>query len=442
MLASMAGNRLDHSQQAFFSGLFLGIAVATLGMLLAQSLLGPIVQRSFASEEEQILGDVHKRLVSDYVEPVDPSDLMRAGVRAMVEELDDGYTQYLGPELQRDYEEDSSGRLIGIGVQMAGLRVLYPTPGGPAERAGLRPGDTIVAVDGESVAGLEQMEVINRIKGKEGTTVHLQLQRHADQQVYDAELTRAPVPIGTVGRVEMLDQASKIGRLHIRSFARSTAKELDAALDELLEQGMRGLVIDLRYNRGGLLDSAVACASRFLDGGLICTLEGRGEDRDQRFADPELFRNLQLPIVVLTNRLSASGSEVLAAALRERGAAILVGTRSYGKGVYQQVQTYQKPNFTMKFTAGYYLTPAGRILEGGINPDYAGGLEPDISVPPLFGEAYGLLARWLGQAEVPQIYRDDVDSIWSDRDFESRPDDLAADTAVAALRQALARSTP
>jgi carboxyl-terminal processing protease len=236
----------------------------------------------------------------------------------------------------------------------------------------------------------------------------------------------------------MLDPATGLGRIHIRSFARSTALELDAALDELLAQGMRGLVLDLRFNRGGLLDSAVDCAARFVEGGIICTLEGRGDAHKVRKADRSDFRDLGLPIVVLVNEHSASGSEVLAAALRDRGVAVIAGARSFGKGVYQQVQRYEDGQFVIKFTAGYYVTPAGRIIEGHLNSDFVGGIEPDLPVVPA-SEADSIgVYRALQQDEIPEPYRDEAIAIWPALEFyPMNPPDPATELALQALRASL-----
>lgn len=428
-----------HDRQAFAAGMLLGITLTGLGVVLAQALFGPVLARSLASTEQQILSNVHDRLVEDYVVPLDREALMRAGVRAMIDELGDDYSSFVGPEEVATYREESSGSLIGIGAIITeGARIRNPSPGGPAERAGLLPGDWLVAINGQSTEGLMVDEVVDLIKGPKETSVHLQVRRQSDDSLIVVEITRESVPTGTVGRVEMLDPATGLGRIHIRSFARSTVIELDAALDELLAQGMRGLVLDLRFNRGGLLDSAVDCAARFVEGGIICTLEGRGDAHKVRKADRNDFRDLGLPIVVLVNEHSASGSEVLAAALRDRGVAVIAGSRSFGKGVYQQVQRYEDGQFVIKFTAGYYVTPAGRIIEGHLNSDFVGGIEPDLLVNPDSEEASIGIYRALQQDEIPEPYREKAIAIWPALEFyPMNPPDPATELAMQALRASL-----
>lgn len=428
-----------HDRQAFAAGMLLGITLTGLGVVLAQAVLGPVLARSLASTEQQILSSVHDRLVDDYVVPLDREALMRAGVRAMIDALDDDYSSFVGPEEVATYREESSGSLIGIGAIMTdGARIRNPWPGGPAERAGLLPGDTLLAIDGQSTEGLPVDQVVDLIKGPEKTSVHLQVRRHSDAAVIDVEIPRESVPTGTVGRVEMLDPENGLGRIHIRSFARSTVDELDAGLDKLLAQGLRGLIIDLRYNRGGLLDSAVDCAARFVEGGIICTLEGRGDAHKVRKADRSDFLNLGLPIVVLLNEHSASGSEVLAAALRDRGVAVIAGTRSFGKGVYQQVQRYEDGQFVIKFTAGYYVTPAGRIIEGHLNSDFTGGIEPDLPVGTASAEESRDLFIALQQDEIPEPYRELALAIWPALEhYPMHPTDRATELALDALRTCL-----
>jgi carboxyl-terminal processing protease len=428
-----------HDRQAFAAGMLLGITLTGLGVVLAQAVFGPVLARSLASTEQQILSNVHDRLVEDYVVPLDREALMRAGVRAMIDALGDDYSSFVGPEEVATYREESSGSLIGIGAIITeGARIRNPSPGGPAERAGLLPGDTLLVVDGQSTEGLAVDAVVDLIKGPEKTSVHLQVRRQSDDGLMEVEIPRESVPTGTVGRVEMLDPTTGLGRIHIRSFARSTAAELDAGLDELLALGMRGLVLDLRFNRGGLLDSAVECAARFVDGGIICTLEGRGEAHKVRKANRSDFRNLGLPIVVLLNEHSASGSEVLAAALRDRGAALIAGTRSFGKGVYQQVQRYEDGQFVIKFTAGYYVTPAGRIIEGHLNSDFVGGIEPDLPVSPATGADSVFIFQALQQDEIPELYRAQAIAIWPALEYyPMSPPDPVTELALEALRASL-----
>lgn len=421
------------------AGIALGVALCGLGVLFADWLLGPLLLRSSTSAEEATLTTVHELLVREYVEPRDQAWIMRRGVQGMIDGLGDPYTYFVeGAEELELLKEESTGRLEGIGVLITGDLIRWPQPASPAEQAGIQPGDRILAVDGVPTAGLAQAEMTRAIKGPPGTTVQLELQR--GEQRLTLALERGSVPTGTVDRVEMLDPALGIGGLHVASFAGSTAAELDAALEQLRGQGLRALVLDLRGNAGGLLPAAVAVASRFLRGGVVCTLYARSGAADTRHADPAQGRAADLPLVVLLNGRSASGSEVLAGALRDYGAAVLAGERSYGKGVFQQVYPFREQGFALRFTAGYYVTPAGRMVEGHIDPERGGGLEPDLPAPATPEQALALQA-WFTLEEPPAAYRQRVAELFPEMiEVLRRPPDPALDAALAQLRQVLAPS--
>lgn len=419
------------------AGVALGAVLAAVGVALAEWLFGPVLLRSLAPPEAQVLAAVHDRLVQEYAKPCDPRGLMHRGIEAMLGSLQDPYTYFIGPDGLEELEEESSGQFEGIGVVLDAVsaHVRWPVPGGPAEKAGILPGDLVVAVDGRDVRGLGVEEVRRRIRGPAGTRVRLALERVQAGRV-EVEVARGAVPTGTVGKVEMLDPALGIGFVHIRSFAATTPDELDAALASLRRRGLRGLVLDLRFNVGGLLPATVEVASRFLDGGVVCTLLSRGHVADVRLAARGRARAADLPLAVLLNGLSASGSEILAGALRDHGAAVLVGERSYGKGVYQQVHPYLDQGFAFKLTAGYYVTPSGRILEGHLEPEQAGGLEPDLEVR-LDEAVQKSVHEWLRFEEPPERYREAVHRLFPAVAEIRQPADPVREAAVRHLRQVL-----
>ena len=414
------------------SALF-GAVLTILGVMLTQSWLGPqLLQRSMG-EDSQMLSQVHQHLTEDYVEPRDPKSFTRSAVQGMMTSLDDPYSQFVGPEALAALHEDSTGKMFGIGAMLApDHRIRWPRPGGPAEQAGLLPGDTILSVNGKSTTEMQLNELVELIKGEAGTKVTLSIQRQ--DHVSDFVITRGAVPIDTVGRHGILDAELGLGYIHIRAFSGSTEAEFDAALDQLTQKGMRALILDLRFNTGGGLASSTALASHFLEKGLVCTLQSRAGNWLRR-VDPKRTQFTDLPIVILQNHWSASASEVLAGALRDYGAAVLVGTRSYGKGVYQDVREYKAGKFAIKFTAGHYVTPAGRILEGHLFSDLGGGLEPDLPVSTSAEES-SALQFWLKTSPPPAIYLDAVQSIFPSSILE-RPKDSALDAAKGLLGQAL-----
>ncbi len=414
------------------SALF-GATLAILGVALTQHWLGPQVLQSSMGEDAQILSQVHQHLTEDYVKPRDAKTFTRSAVAGMVESLDDPYSHFLGPEDLAALHEDSTGQMFGIGAMLApDHRIRWPRPGGPAEIAGLLPGDLIRAIDGVSTKGLPLTTLVAQIKGEAGTEVTLNILR--DDEVADFVITRGAVPIDTVGRRGILDKALGLGYIHVRAFSAATEAEFDGALDELVHSGMRALILDLRFNTGGRLASSTAVASHFLEKGLVCTLQSRSGNWLRR-VDSKRTRFTDLPIVILQNQWSASASEVLAGALRDYGAAVLVGTRSYGKGVYQDVREYKTGQFAIKFTAGHYVTPSGRILEGHLFSDLAGGLEPDLHIATSAAESTALQI-WLQKSPPPAVYLDSVKALFPSS-ISEKPADSALDAATGLLRQAL-----
>ncbi len=425
------------------AGLAVGAALAGFGILLAETFLGPLLARNLTDPQERMMGMVHQKLVEDYINPPTPlegpwrAQLMRRAIQGMMESLEDPYSAFVGPSDLRLLDEESNGVMSGIGLVLnADGRVRYPRPGGPAERAGILPGDRILSLNGRDVTRLSLDELVHSIKGPLGTTLDLVIQ-HADQSLATTQVVRARIPTYTVRRIQILDDSLGIGSFHITSFASSTPGEVDRALEQLLANHLKGLILDLRFNPGGSLDAAVEVASRFLRGGVVTTLEKRGDPPEVHRADPRFAREDRLPLVVLLNGYSASGSEVLAGALRDRGAAVLVGSRSFGKGVFQEVYRFPTGKFAVKIAAGYYLTPAGHNLEAHLDPDRAGGLEPDIPVH-LSPQDSARLRNSLDYEDPPPKYRDQVFRIFPEVARYKRPSDPAMKTALSLLKAVLA----
>jgi carboxyl-terminal processing protease len=291
---------------------------------------------------------------------------------------------------------------------------------------------------GKDASALRSEALTERLRGPRGSTVRLEFE-HRDGARVSAELKRRPMPSGTVGDARWLDRAAGLGHIHIRSFAESTARELDAACAALLAEGaLLGLVLDLRWNTGGQLESAVEIASRFLAGGSVCTLREFGGATRELTAEPTLKRWPDLPLVLLVNSGSASGSEVLAGALRDHGAAVLVGERTYGKGIFQEVYRFRDGQFVLKFTAGEYLTPAGRALEGHLRPGLGpGGLEPDLPVAADPAQT-AAIRRWQQVNWPPSALRAEVDEVFPGHFPFEPPADRVLDAALRLLQAALA----
>ncbi|MBX6327945.1 MAG: S41 family peptidase [Pseudolabrys sp.] len=308
----------------------------------------------------------------DYVRPVDAHELTKDALKGMLNRLDP-HSDYMDEQEFRESQADISGKFGGLGIeisQQGGFpKVIAPIDGTPAARAGLQPGDLIVAVDGRNVQGENLDKVVRILRGRPGTSVKLTIAR-GDQPPFVVSITRSIIEVQTV-KAKL--QPNGIGYLRITEFAAETPKEVKKALNDLrLEAGapLKGLVLDLRNDPGGLLTSAVAIAGDFLKGGTVVTIRGRRSADNQSYQVPPngaIFADA--PMVVLINGASASASEIVAGALQDRKRATIMGTQSFGKGSVQTVVPLNGHG-ALRLTTALYYTPGGRSIQGsGITPD-------------------------------------------------------------------------
>jgi len=372
---------------ALLGGVALGVAATMTGTVLAErdNAAAPVAvahparapvpvqsQDGLPWQEARRLAEILERVKLEYVDPVDDHQLMENAVRGLVSGLDP-YSAYLDRDEYNEIRVSTSGSYPGIGVEVApeqdGIKVLRPIADSPAERAGLRSGDVIVRIDDSPVQS-DVDAAIDQMRGPAGTQVKLSVRRPGAEQVVDLALERAQVEVHSVSAA-LLEPG--YGYLRITSFSDTTAQDVTRALTNLLATrrgvALRGLVIDLRNNPGGVLDSAVEVADAFLDSGTIVTADGRTPDARFRMdATPgELVAGAR--IAVLVNGGSASAAEILAGALRDNGRAVLVGRRTYGKGSVQTVIPLADGR-ALKLTTSHYATPSGaKIDQHGIDPD-------------------------------------------------------------------------
>lgn len=305
-----------------------------------------------------------------YQEETDKELLIEDAYKGMVESLGDPYSTYYSVEELNDLMEQTEGIYYGIGAyvsldQKTGYaKISGVIEGTPAEAADLRDGDIIYEVDGVSAYGLELTEVVSMIKGEEGTTVHLTLIRDGEKDYVEKDVVRRQIESPTVN-YEMLD--GQMGYIQITEFDDVTADQYAEGLAVLKEQGMKGLILDLRSNPGGNLNTVVDIARMLLPKGLIVYTEDRYGNRQEYSCDG--LREFKMPLVVLINGYSASASEILAGAIQDYGIGTLIGTTSYGKGIVQQIVSL-KDGSAVKLTVSSYYTPNGRNIHGiGIEPD-------------------------------------------------------------------------
>lgn len=300
-------------------------------------------------------------------------------IRGALGTLDDPHTSFLEPEPRQREKEALSGRFGGIGAYVTqsedGRIVLEPMPDLPAEKAGVRKGDILLEVDGVDITEMNSEEVIALIRGEVGTTVRLTLQREGEMQPVTAEITREEIPSPTV-EWRMLDEPAGTGYVRLTLFSGRTDKELRQALNELEEQGMTRLVLDLRGNGGGLLNTAVDVATEFLSGGTVLVqVEKGGKEEIYKAGSGGRFTDGKL--VVLVDGGTASASEIVAGALQDRGRAVLVGEKTYGKGSVQQVFDLSDGS-SVHITYADWLTPNRRQITGvGLEPDFEVGITDD-----------------------------------------------------------------
>jgi len=321
-----------------------------------------------------MLGDVFERVRAEYVEEVEDSVLIEAAIQGMLSSLDP-HSTFLNAKSYGDMQVQTKGEFGGLGIEvtMEGgvVKVVSPIDDTPAHRAGIKPGDLIIGIDGEQVFGLTLGEAVDRMRGPVKSEIVVTVKRESIEQPFDVTIVRDVIRIKSVkSKAE-----GNVAFVRITSFNEQTDRGLDKAMKELAEEigdELQGVVIDLRNNPGGLLDQAIAVADAFLEKGEIVSTRGRGSRGGQRFNARGGDLAQGLPIVVLINGGSASASEIVAGALQDHKRAIILGTRSFGKGSVQTIIPLPG-DAAMRLTTARYYTPSGRSIQ-------ATGIEPDIFV--------------------------------------------------------------
>ncbi|OLS34343.1 S41 family peptidase [Bacillus sp. MRMR6] len=308
-------------------------------------------------------------LKGQYFEGLDQTTLINGAIDGMVKALDDPYTDYMSVEEAKSFHNSISSSFEGIGAEIqekeGQILIVSPIKGSPAEKAGLKPNDIIVSVDGKSLQGMTSTEAVTLIRGEKGTKVELTIQRAGSDAPIKVPIIRDEIPIETVYGEMMEDGIAKV---QITSFSTNTSADLVEMLNDLQKQGMKGLVLDLRQNPGGLLEEAINISSMFVPKGKMIL---KVEDRNGKIKEhpSQNDGNPNFPLVVLIDKGSASASEILAAAVKESAGVSLVGEKSFGKGTVQTAKDFQDGS-NIKFTTAKWLTPNGNwIHKKGIQPD-------------------------------------------------------------------------
>ncbi len=351
------------------------VVAASLLLIIITGRYGNIAANdSDIYKELKIFTAVIQEMEDEYVDPVDTKELIKAAIQGMVSSLDP-HSEYLPPDALKDIQSDTKGEFEGIGIVITKakgfLQVISPIEGTPAYLAGVKAGDIIEKIDGVPTENLELWEAVKKMRGKKGTTVVISVLRKGESAALSFELTRDVIPITSVKSMTL---KPGYGYLRISNFQANTTDEALKALEQLNSENngsLKGLILDLRNNPGGLLDQAVSIADLFLEDGTILSVKQRKSEETYKANKSTDKRDY--PIVTLINGGSASASEIVAGALQDQHRSLLMGTTSFGKGSVQTIKPLGDGS-GIKFTVARYYTPSGTSIQ-------AKGIIPDIEVP-------------------------------------------------------------
>ena len=359
--------------RAVIAGAVLTAGLVSGGMLIQS---GAWREAGAATGSARLLDQVMARIGQDYIDSVSTDDMYRRAASGFVKEIDDPYSTLLTPERFRRLRETTTGRYAGVGIELdmrdGFVTVIAPLAGTPADSAGIKPGDRIATVDGKPIIGLSMEDVQQALRGAAGTKVRLTVERGPDKPSFP--LTRRMIVYHPVQRAELVSGTAFV---ELATFSERAASELRRTIDSLRARGALSLILDLRENPGGLLEQGIAVADLFLnEGETIASTRGRTPDADHEFEDdaPQLWPGM--PIVALVDSGTASAAEIVAGALQDNKRAVLVGSRTYGKGSAQSIFPVTGGS-ALKLTTARWFTPDGKTIQ---RDSTTGGIVPDVVV--------------------------------------------------------------
>lgn len=403
--------------------------------LLASSILSASIAFSssaYALDEKvyqklDILANVFERIKTAYVEDVTETEVVESAINGMLTSLDP-HSSYLSPDDFKAMHEQTRGQFGGLGIEVTMenrvVKVVAPIDDTPAAKAGIEAGDYIIRIDGEDVQGLSLGEAVEKMRGKVGSKIVVKIYRESTKDAFDVEIVR---DIITVKAVKYHLEDENIGYVRISTFNEQVKPNLDKAIEELRKEAggeLKGLILDLRNNPGGLLNQAIAVSDAFLDHGEIVSIRGRTEGTNQRYNARNGDMLNGRPVVILINNGSASASEIVAGALQDHHRGVIVGTKSFGKGSVQTIM--QLPGGAgMRLTTALYYTPSGRSIQ-------AEGIIPDVEVLPAKVEEINVddapsEASLRGHLELPEKVRKQLENEdkKSGKNSKKKEDDVA-----------------
>ena len=362
-----------------------------------------------------IFSETFKRAKTDYVEEVPEQKLIEYAINGMLSSLDP-HSSYLNEEMFKEMQEQTKGEFGGLGIEVTmdngWIKIISPIDDTPAHKAGLKAGDYITHIDGTAVLGQTLTEAVDKMRGRIGTKVKLTIRRKG-QDAFDVTLERAVVRIRSVRS----EDKGNVGYIRISAFSETTTNDVKKAVEKAQKEhkdDLAGFVLDLRNNPGGLLDQAVSVTDLFLDEGEIVSTRPRRPEEIQRYSATKGDITKNIPIVVLINEGSASAAEIVAGALQDHKRAVVVGTRSFGKGSVQTVIPVSSGIGAIRLTTARYYTPSGRSIQ-------AKGIEPDIVIPPAHVEYFEGRFDDFAEASLPNALamQDEKDNA-KDKDKKSK----------------------
>ena len=322
-------------------------------------------------KELELFADAITLINANYVEDVKPNDIIYGALDGMLSSLD-SHSSFLDPDEYKELKTETTGEFGGIGIKVTVrdkvLTIISPLEGTPADKAGILPGDKIIKIDDESAKDFTLDDAVEKLRGAPGTKVKLTIMRENEDRLKEFVVRRAIIRIESVKDVVILEDS--VGYIRIADFQRHTAGDLKKGIEKLLKQKLKALILDLRSNPGGLLDTSILVSEKFLERGTtIVSTKGRIKEQNAVFKSKAFKPYLDFPVVVLVNRGSASASEIVAGALKDNQRAVILGETTFGKGSVQTVIP-MKDGSALRLTTSLYLTPSGSIINNkGIAPD-------------------------------------------------------------------------
>ena len=394
-----------------------------------------VEKTGFLSNIRQLkeLSDIMDIINQNYVgeKAVDKKILMQGALKGMIEALEDPHSNYFTSEELKDFQDDIKGKYVGVGMVVQkrpneALTVVSPIEDSPAYKAGMKPKDKIIAIDGDSTYKLTSEECVKKLKGKENTTVKVTVLREGVKETKEVEIKRAVVELKYV-KSKMIDEKDKIGYLRLTQFGENVYPDVAKALEELQKQGMKALIFDVRSNPGGALDQAVKITSMFLKDGRVVSVKSK--DGEEKVSNREGKYFGDFPLVVLINGGSASASEILAGAIKDDKRGILVGEKSFGKGSVQTLVGLPDGD-GIKLTIAKYYTPSGVCIHGV-------GIEPDVKVEEKDGYMlFNSMVTNIDEKESKENKKELIKEIKGEKvaeEFEHHKD-IQLDTAIGILK--------